>query len=660
MSARDTATGLVSTIKMERRRDLAFVVVALALAAIVLWPGRDGAGTSISTMQTVGSVAAMAVAAVGLNLLIGFAKLVSLGQGAFYAIGAYGSAWLTLNGAMPPLLAIVVAIVGSGVIGAVVAVASMRLRGPQFAVITLVLAVLVERILAESDTFGRLSGYPNPTQHGTGTLDPIEVFGLTLHPPAIAGEPGTVLIPIAILTVIVLVLSRNLARSSWGRSLRAIGESELLAAHLGVDVFARKVVVFVVASALGALGGTFAIQVFGHLQPETFGLYLTITIVLAVVLGGAGTVLGPVVGAAVIIWLQDSPLLFKLETLQRELLPGDWLLSAQGLIGLLLVATLFVVPRGVVGSLSSVVRRRFRMWGRDSEAGIAVEEPTTPSAVMRADLPDKPLVRRPPNEGSSALLAVTGVGKRFGGLQAVADLSLEVHSGTIHAVIGPNGAGKSTLANLLTGIYRPDEGKVAFAGADITGLPPHQVVRKGIGRTFQTPQLFGHETVLENVQAGFRETGTLPLWRAALKPPAEYRRAETMRARALQLLEDVGLVDLAGQAAGELSYGKQRALEIARALASEPRLMILDEPAAGLNPTEVEVLGDLLLHLRDDGLALVVVEHHMDLVTRVSDEVTCMAQGRRLAHGRPLDVLEDEKVVAAYLGRAIHTEEVLQ
>jgi branched-chain amino acid transport system permease protein len=637
-------------------RDLLFAVAALLVAFVAILPGRDGAGTSISLMQLVASMAAMTVAAVGLNLLMGYAKLVSLGQGGFYAIGAYATAWLTLDAGWHPLLAIAGALALCGLVGAVVAVASMQLRGPQFSVITLVLAILVERILNEGAPFGRLAGYPNHAQHGTTALPPIEVFGFTLEPPMIANTVATVMVPVVVVTALVLIASRNIARSPWGSSLSAIGESEMLAAHLGVHVFRRKVAVFMLASVLGGLGGVIAALSFAHLQPETFDIFLTITIVLAVVFGGSGTVLGPLVGAVGIVWLEQSDILARVSELQQEHLSSEWYLSTPGLVGVLFILTLFLMPKGIVGTLGGLVAARRQKAEVAEDDGAGLQE----AAGLEGDaaVPTAAAVEPATSPGATAtdgmqqpLLTITGIGKNFGGLKAVSGMDVVVDRGQIHAVIGPNGAGKSTLANLLTGVYKPSEGTVTFDGADITGLAPHKVARAGVSRTFQTPQLFHDATVLDNVLAGFPDTARTPLWAAAVKPPSRYRRDSEMRVEAERLLDLVGLADFTGLRAGELPYGKQRALEIARALASGPDLIVLDEPAAGLLATETAGLGDLMISLRAHGYALIVVEHHMDLVARIADQVTCMDQGRLLSRGTPQQVLSDEAVVAAYLGK---------
>jgi len=617
------------------QRDLLWLAALVVVAFWASRPAMSGEGITLADTQVLGSICAIMVAAAGLNFLVGHARLISLGQGAFFAIGAYGSAWLTLDGGWHPLLAMVAALVIAGVVGALLAVAAMKLRGPSFAMITLVVAILVERILVEWAPLGRLSGYPNTLDHGTGLLDPITVFGWELDPPLFAGIPADVIVAILLVLVVALVGYRNVSQSSWGRSLRAIGTSEHLAAHLGVHVYARKVAAMAVASVYGAIGGVFYVQVFAHLQPESFNIYLSITIILAVMLGGAGTVFGPIIGSVVIVLLQQTDVLQPLVTAQKNL-SESWYLSTPGLIGLLLILTLAVLPQGLVGGAQTVVHRLL---------------PAPPSGEGHEHDPE-PLggVQAPHEVGSDELLTVRGVRRRFGGLTAVDGVDLTVRAGQVHALIGPNGAGKTTLANLITGVYAPNEGEIALCGSRIDTIPTHRVIRSGISRTFQTPLLFQHETVTENVLAGFPHTGTLPFWRAWLKLPAEYRRDREMRARTEELLALVGLTGLEHVEAGSLSYGKQRALEIARALASDPDLLILDEPAAGLNTAETAELGTLLLQLRERGLAMILVEHHMELVTMVSDEVTCMNSGSVLAHGSPTKVLADPHVIEAYLG----------
>lgn len=620
-------------------RDLVFLLALIVGGGILVAPAMAGQGETLATTQVVGFAFAITIAAAGLNLLSGHAKLISLGQGAFFAIGAYASAWLTLDSGWHPILAMAAAIALAAAAGALLAMASMRLRGPYFAMITLVVAILLERFLVEWPRLGRLSGYPNTLDHGSGLLDPISVLGVTLDPPLFAGMAADVMAAALVVLVIALVGYRNVAQSAWGRSLKALGTSEHLAGHLGVNVYARKVAVMAVASAYGAVGGILYAQIFGHLQPESFNIYLSITVILAVILGGAGTTFGPIVGAAAIVLLQRTDVLVPLVDLQRSI-SDSWYLSTPGLIGLLLIVTLFLLPQGLVGGGRALLNMVTRQRG-----------PAAPSEPRELPL------RREGAAGEEVLLRARGVRRNFGGIAAVAGMDLDVRRAEIHALIGPNGAGKTTMANLITGVYATTEGEITFRGVPINGRPTYKIVRSGIARTFQTPLIFGHETVEENVLSGFRDTGSVGFWRAWVKAPREYRRQADMTAETKRLLHLVGLEGLGHWEAGNLSYGKQRALEIARALASEPDLLILDEPAAGLNSTETAELGRLLLLLRQRGLSMVIVEHHMDLVALVADEVTCMHAGTVLSRGNSSEVLGDPAVIEAYLGAQVEEEQ---
>lgn len=628
-----------------QRRDALFVIALVLVSFVAIAPGLGGEGTSIPHMQLVGLMAGMIVAAVGLNLVAGFCGLISLGQGAMYAVGAYVFGYLSLRGDLPLLLAVPATLLVCAAVGVVVALGTARLRGPQFTMITLVLAVLVHKVLVEWPVLGAASGYPNTLQHGTGLLPEATALGLTFVPPLFGGEFASVLVLLLALTVVALVLYRNLSRSSWGRSLRAVGESDMLASHLGVHVFRRKVVALGISSAFGGLGGVFYALLFAHLQPESFDVFFSITILLAVILGGSGTVIGPAVGAVIVVWLERSEALEGITEFQRQHLSEQWYLSTPGIIGLILIAALFVLPRGVVGTMSDVVANRTRRGLVRLPRPQLPSEPRATGGFLTADTePDTE------PDGSETVLDIVGVTKQFGGLLAVNAVDLRVRPGSIHGVIGPNGAGKSSLANVVSGAYRPDSGSILLAGEVISGHRPDQITRKGIARTFQTPQLFGSATALENVKAGFADTGQLPWWIAALKPRSQYRREAELEQMAAALLQRVGLLDEAHVLAGSLAYGKARALEIARALASRPKVLILDEPAAGLNSTEVMELGRLLADLRADGVGMLLVEHHMDLILTVADEVTCLAQGAVIANGTASDVLTDETVMTVYLG----------
>jgi len=253
-----------------------------------------------------------------------------------------------------------------------------------------------------------------------------------------------------------------------------------------------------------------------------------------------------------------------------------------------------------------------------------------------------------PTDG--AILRAQGLHKNFGGVKAVSDISFEVPAGSIFAVIGPNGAGKSTLLNLISGVYRPDSGSLSFEGADLSALPAHRRVRLGIARTFQKIRLFKQLSVLENVIAGFHVHHRVPAWQYVTHGAAFKADQQRCRERAVQLLHFVGMSARMHVLAGSLSYGEQRMLELARALATKPQLLLIDEPAAGLNAAEVDGLLDRIRSLRRDGTTVILVEHNMDLVMNVADRIMVMDYGRRLFEGSPAEVQKNPAVIAAYLG----------
>lgn len=252
------------------------------------------------------------------------------------------------------------------------------------------------------------------------------------------------------------------------------------------------------------------------------------------------------------------------------------------------------------------------------------------------------------------LLEARGLTKSFGGVTAIADLDFQVPAGLVYAVIGPNGAGKTTLFNLLSGIYRPDEGSLSFDGQDLGGRPPHQIARLGLSRTFQNLQVFFNMSVLENVMVGAHGRGRRGLVAALLRTPALRREERHIRDWAWQALDFCGLAELGERSASALPYGALKRLEVARALAAQPRLLLLDEPAAGLNDTETRQMRDLIRRIRDQGVTVLLVEHHMGLVMQVSDRILVLDYGSRLAEGTPAEVRADPQVIAAYLGGEVH------
>ena len=560
-----------------------------------------------------------AVVAIGLNILTGYSGLFSLGHAALMAMGAYTSALVSKGLATVPALAatgfhvwigMIVGTVAAAAFGAVLAAPSLRLKGPYLAMVTVAFGWVVWKILLEwvEVTGGELGITAIPKAN----IGPLVLTTSYFYYFALAA------------VVLATLFQRNLIRSAYGRRLLAVRHSEIAAASVGINVYGVKVKVFVISAALAGVGGALFAHQQNFVNPDNFQFFSSVFFLLAVLFGGAGTLVGPVIGAAVL-------------TLLPELLHGFDRIRLI-VYGVFILATLYFQPNGVAGFLRLRVTT---LPDRPREDG---EAPTDAVEGLRLDRPAAP--------ETEMLLEVRSLTKTFGGLTALRDVSLALASGKVHAVIGPNGAGKTTLINLLSGFYRPDAGEIRIDGraADIRSM--HAAAGLGIARTFQTIKLFGELTVVENVMVGFERHAAPRLWDSVART-ARGRREESRRMREAEaLIAFVGLGDYLTSPASALSYGHRRLLEIARALAVRPRILLLDEPAAGLVAEEIDALRRLIRSLCDAGIAIVLVEHRMELVTAISDEVTVIDYGEIIAHGEPGAIQRDRRVIEAYLGSA--------
>jgi branched-chain amino acid transport system permease protein len=639
----------------------------LLIVILLAFPYVEGNDADIDSLA---NAAAFAALALGLNIVVGFAGLLDLGYAAFFAIGAYFYGIFTSFQLMPPwsgfwdpfatlglvehlhrstgdvvhftlsfwLAMPLAALIAAG-FGVLFGAPTLRLRGDYLAIVTLgfgeIVPIVFRNMKSITNGAAGLNGVQGPTLFGFRfNVDPTPYYFVSLG-----------------IVAVLIIVSVRLRDSRVGRAWMAIREDETAASAMGVNRTAGKLLAFAIGAGFAGAVGVFYVAKLQTATPDMFGFPVSVMILVMVVLGGMGSVWGVVVGAALLQLLQSwflPDLTLWTHALgeavgSQALQEIDFVQAIELIFGVILVCMMLFRRDGLIPAAR---RQAALSFDAQNVSGVVRGgfNRAAASALLGEFVPT----------GRGPLLQVRGVTVRFGGLTALNNVELSVPEGGVVAVIGPNGSGKSTLFNVITGLVQAESGGIRFAGQEILGLKPHQILARGLARTFQNIRLFSNLTVLDNILIGQHarlHTGALG---AVVRPPGARKEeaAALTRARDLMGLFGNRLTPRANQIVSGLSYANRRRVEIARALASGPRLLLLDEPTAGMNPAETLELAEQIKSLNELGLTVLIIEHKLDVVTQLADTVVVLDHGEKLAEGRPDEVRRNEQVLTAYLGRA--------